>query len=120
MLEKVALSPADYARTAVDVAAENQAADVVMLDIRGVGDFADYFVILTAESSRQMRFLAQDLEDAVERAGANLHHREGTPESGWMLIDFGDIIVHLFGPQERAFYNLEEMWSRAVEVVRIQ
>ena len=119
-MEKVALSPTDYARTAVEAAAESQAADIVMLDIRGVGDFTDFFVILTADSSRQMRSLAQDVEDAVERAGATLHHREGTPQTGWMLIDFGDVIVHLFGPQEREFYNLEQMWSRAVEVVRIQ
>ena len=120
MTEMVLLQPVEYARLAVDVASEKQASDVVMLDIREIGDFADYFVILTAESSRQMQALVEEIEQALEGTGATLHHREGTHRSGWELLDFGDVIVHLFGPEEREFYNLEEAWSGAIEVVRIQ
>ena len=68
-------------------------------------------MVLTVESPRQMDSLAQDIESAVEDLGARLHHREGTPHSGWVLLDFSDVIVHLFRPEVRDFYNLEKMWT---------
>ena len=114
------MSPADAARLVVDVASDKLASDVVMLDIRGISDFTDYFVIMTAESARQIGALADDLEDALELAGVQRHHREGTPSGGWMLLDFGDVIAHLFTPEKREFYLLEEAWSQATETVRIQ
>ena len=120
MTEKVLLQPVDYARMAVDVALEKLASDIVMLDIRESSDFTDYFVILTAGSARQVESLVEDIEGSLESIGASLHHREGTPRTGWMLLDFGDVIVHVFGAEEREFYGIEEIWSRAVEVVRIQ
>ena len=119
MTDKAILEPAEYARVAVDVASEKQASDVVMLDIRGVCNFADYFVILTAESSRQMESLAEEIETALRRSGATLHHREGTHHTPWTLLDFGDVIVHLFGPDAREFYQIEGVWSQGVEVVRL-
>ena len=119
-MTRVLLQPVEYARLAVDVASEKQASDIVMLDIRGLSDFADYFVILTTESARQMESLGEDLESAVEDAGATRHHREGTSHSGWVLLDYGDVIIHLFGPEERDFYQIEGAWSGALEVVRIQ
>ena len=120
MREIVLLEPVEYARLAVDVASEKQASDIVMLDIKAVCDFADYFVILTADSARQMQSLIEEIEGALKRLGATLHHREGNPRSGWVLLDLGDLVIHLFGPEARAFYNIEEAWSRTVEVVRIQ
>lgn len=117
---RTAPHPVEYARLAVDVASDKQASDIVMLDIRGVSDFADYFVVLTAESSRQMEAVALDIEKAIEAEGVTLHHREGRPESGWVLLDFGDVIVHIFGPEEREFYQIEDAWSRGIEAVRIQ
>jgi ribosome-associated protein len=114
------LSPVDVARLVVDAASDKLATDIVMLDLRGISDFADFFVIMTAESARQMGSLAEDLEDALELAGVRRHHREGTPAGGWMLLDFGDVIAHLFTPEKREFYLLEEAWSQATETVRIQ
>ena len=114
------LNPGEYARLAVDVASDRQASDVVMLDIRGVSDFADYFVILTAESSRQINSLAEEIEKALEARGAGLHHMEGTADGGWVLLDFSDVIVHLFRPEQREFYHIEGAWSRGIEAVRIQ
>ena len=110
----------EQARRAVDVASDNQASDIVLLDIGEASSFADYFVILSADSTRQIDALSEDLVDALERSGARLHHREGTPDTGWVLLDFGDVIVHLFGRQERDFYSLENVWGRASELVRIQ
>ena len=120
MADKTAVAPGDQARIAVEVASEHQAADIVMLDVTGVSDFADYFIILTAESGREMRNLAEQIERVVKENGATLHHSEGTPGSGWMLLDVGDVIIHLFGPEEREFYDIEGAWSQTVEVVRLQ
>ena len=120
MTEQTALQTTEYAQLAVDVAEEKQASDIVLLDIREISDFADYFVILTAESNRQMAMLSEEIEHALERSGYARHHREGTPQGGWMLLDFGDVVVHIFGPEEREFYSIERAWSEGVEVVRIQ
>ncbi len=120
MVKQAIIEPVEHARLAVDVASERLALDVVMLDIRELSDFADYFVIMTAESSRQIRSLVEEIEDTLKAAGATLHHREGTSDSGWMLLDFGDLIVHMFGPEKREYYSIEAAWSGAVEVLRIQ
>lgn len=120
MTEQTALQTTEYAQLAVDVAEEKLASDIVLLDIREVSDFADYFVILTAESTRQMAMLSEEIEHALERKGYPKHHREGTPQGGWMLLDFGDVVIHVFGPEEREFYSIEEAWSEGVEIVRIQ
>ena len=112
--------PVELARQAVDIASDRQASDIVMLDIRGVCDFADYFVILTAESTRQLDSLAVEIEKPLGADGGTLHHREGNSQGGWLLLDFGDLIVHLFRREEREFYQIERAWSRGVETVRIQ
>ncbi len=119
MTQQTALLPLEYARHAADVASDKLASDIVMLDIGEVSDFADYFVIITVESTRQMRALVEDLEHALEEKGGVRHHREGTPESGWMLLDFGDVVIHVFGAEERQFYDLESAWAEAIELVRI-
>ena len=120
MEAKTILQPGDYARMAVDVASEKQASDIAMLDIRGVSDFADYFVIVTAESTRQIDALASDIEEALKAEGKPLYHREGTAQGGWVLLDFSDVIVHFFRPEEREYYHIEGAWSRGIEAVRIQ
>jgi len=90
-----------------------------MLDLRQLAAFADYFVIMSAESSRQVQALEEDITQALEEAGVTQFHREGTHTSGWVLLDFSDVIVHIFGPEEREFYGLEQLWSKAPQVVRV-
>ena len=120
MTGTVTMEPVECARMAVDVASEKLASDIVMLDLKGVADFTDYFVILTADSPRQMRSVAEDIKGSLAKAGARLHHIEGTRNSGWLLMDFGDVIVHIMGSEERDFYRIEGAWSEAQEIVRIQ
>ena len=115
MLEEV-----ERARRIVEVASEKQATDILLLDIREVSTFADFFVIMSADSQRQMEALVEEIAQEIKRQGVRLHHREGTSESGWLLLDCGDVIVHIFAPQERDYYRLEEVWSRARLLVRIQ
>ncbi|MBI4198946.1 MAG: ribosome silencing factor [Chloroflexi bacterium] len=114
------LEPVAYARKAVAVASDKQASDILLLDIRKVGTFADFFVIMTAETQRHMESLSHDLVDVLTTSGASLHHQEGTAAGGWLLLDFGDVIVHLFAPGAREYYQLEGRWSKAKQVVRIQ
>src|SRR5690606_5816451 len=98
------------ARRAVEVASDKQASDIVLLDIRGVSSFADYMIIMTAATPRQINALARDMEEAIEKSGFDMHHREGSNESGWVLLDFSDIVVHIFSPAQRDFYRLERVW----------
>ena len=114
------LSPESLARFAVDVASDKLAFDIQMLDIRGVSTFADFFVLASVDSARQMNALVEDIEMALEAAGAERLRREGSPDSGWVVIDFGDLVVHLFGVEEREYYALADAWPGASEVVRIQ
>jgi len=104
----------------VEAAADKQASDVVLLDVRGVCSFADYFVICSGDSERQISAIYDEVGHRLKREGILPHHHEGTIDSGWLLLDFGDIIVHIFAPFEREYYQLDELWSQAVPVVRIQ
>ena len=120
MSQLITFESSEIARLALDVASDKQASDIVMLDIREVSDFTDFFVILTGNSSRHLSSLIDDIETALENRGAILHHREGSSDSGWILIDFGDVIVHLFRAQERDYYAIERAWRKGIETVRIQ
>ena len=120
MTDQVALQPVEHARAIIDGASELQAYDLVLLDVRQACDFADYFVILSAQSPRQVRNLIEEIENLMDAQGVRLHHMEGTHESGWILMDFVDLIVHILAPDERDFYDLERGWPRAVELVRLQ
>ena len=92
---------------------------MLLLDIRKITDFADFFVIATASNARHMRALAETLyKEIPPRTGGKRH--EGDSDSGWILLDYGDVIVHLFSPELRAHYALEELWSEATSVVRMQ
>ena len=91
-----------------------------MLDLRRLASFTDYFVVMTAESTRQMEALEEDIGKALEEAGVNRYHREGARGSGWVLLDYSDVVVHIFGPEEREYFALERLWSGAPQVVRVQ
>lgn len=103
----------------MDVASDKLAEDIVLLDLRQTAPFADYFVIMSAGSSRQIQALEEDITGAMKECQVRLHHREGASASGWVLLDFSDVVVHIFGPEEREFYSLERLWSRAPQVVRV-
>ena len=118
-VQKPIASPGDAARRAVDVAANRQAADVVLLDVRGITAFTDYMVIMSADNRRQLAALVTELEHVVQAGGLRLHHIEGTAESGWVLLDFSDVVVHVFSEEQRAYYRLEQVWREAKTLVRI-
>jgi ribosome-associated protein len=91
----------------------------VLLDTRGICGFADYFVIVSGESARQLGAIADEIAQSLKKAGITPSHREGIPASGWLLLDYGDVIVHIFSSAEREYYKLDEMWNAARPVVRL-
>jgi ribosome-associated protein len=116
-----AAEPADVARRIVDLLTDRQAEEVVLLDISSVSSFADFFVIGTALNPRHMNALIDSFDKDLARDGVKALRREGQPDSGWVLVDFGAVIVHLFTPEDRSYYNLEGLWTRAgVPAVRFQ
>lgn len=92
-----------------------------MLDLRDEAIFTDYFLICSGESRRQLSSLADSVtEEAKNKANVKPWGQEGEPEDGWVLIDYGDLIVHLFNPETRRYYDLEDLWRNAHVVLRMQ
>ena len=104
----------------MEAASEKQASDVVLLDVRSICSFADYFVICSGETQRQLEAIYDEVNQILKKEGVSPHHREGTPDSGWLIVDFGDVVVHIFAPSEREYYQLDKLWGEALPVVRIQ
>ena len=92
----------------------------MLLDAREVCSFADYFVICSGDSERQLHAILDEVNQTLKREGVLPLHHEGTVDSGWLLLDFGDVIVNIFSPFEREYYQFDELWSRARPIVRIQ
>ncbi len=114
------LEAIEVARKAVEAASAKKATDIVLLDARGVCTFADYFVICSGESSKQIAAIRDEVGHILKKEGVLPHHCEGEIDSGWLLLDFGDVIVHIFAPIEREYYQLDKVWSQTVPVVKIQ
>ncbi len=114
------LEAIEIARRAVEAAGDKQAMDIVLLDARGVCSFADYFVICSGDSGRQIQAIYDEIGHSLKQEGVSLRHHEGTMDSGWLLLDFNDVIVHIFAALERDYYQLDRLWSQAIPIVRIQ
>ena len=104
----------------MDAITERLGSDVVLLDMSGVTLLADYFVICTAESPPQFKAIADEIGKRAKQAGKKCLGVEGEPDSGWILLDYGSVVVHIFDPEVRIYYNLEELWKQARLVVRVQ
>jgi ribosome-associated protein len=115
-----ALEPIDEAHIAIEAASDKQATDIVLLDMNNICDFADYFIICSGESGPQIKAIYDEIELRLKKAGVRTIHTEGSIGSGWLLLDYGSLIVHIFSPRERDYYQLEKLWGEANMVVRIQ
>ena len=112
--------PLQIAQRTVEIASDKQATDIILLDIQGIASFADYFVVLSADSMRQINALVDDITLQLKTEGTQIGHKEGTSESGWVLLDYGDLVIHIFSPEEREYYRLEELWKDATPLVQVQ
>ncbi|MBO8136745.1 MAG: ribosome silencing factor [Desulfotomaculum sp.] len=98
-------------------AEEKKARDIVVLDIGDVSVICDYFVICSGSTNTQVKAIAENVEKKMEECGHQPKRREGMREGNWILLDYGDVVVHIFREEERHFYNLERLWGDA-EVVQ--
>jgi ribosome-associated protein len=113
-------APLELARRIVELAEDKKAADIVLLDLTGLTTLADYFVIASGGSERQLDAIADGVISGLRDEKVRPYGREGTPASHWVLIDYGGVILHVFTPPERDFYQLERHWAEAKTVLRLQ
>jgi ribosome-associated protein len=98
-------------KTAVDALEDIKARNITVLDVRKLTSLYDTLIIATAESSRQVKALSEHVREALKTAGASIIGVEGEQSGEWVLVDAGDIVVHIMQPATRAYYNLEELWT---------
>jgi ribosome-associated protein len=108
------------ARRTVSIAEDKQASDIVMLDLRKLNSIADYFVVCSGESDRQLKAIINTIDDQILSEFGREARVEGTAESGWVLLDYGDVVVHIFSVALRDYYRIERLWSKATPVVVVQ
>src|SRR5689334_20587126 len=101
------------ARRAAAICMEYKANDVVLLDLRGVSDMTDFFIVGSGTSDTHVRSVGEHVIEEMKKLGARAHHVEGLSQGRWVLLDFVDFVVHLFHPTLREFYQLERLWSDA-------
>lgn len=100
----------EMAKIACHALGEKKAEDVKVIDIQGVSVIADYFVIATANNTNQIQAMVDAAEEELHKAGYHCAQKEGNTSSSWILLDYKDIIIHVFSQEDRLFYNLERIW----------
>ncbi len=103
----------------MDAALNRQASNIHLLDVSQACSFTDYFVLCNGDSERQLRAIAEEIDEMLAVEGIARCRHQGSTDSGWIILDLGDIVVHIFSPEKREYYALEEMWNRAATVVKI-
>lgn len=110
----------ELARYIVDAIADQKGENILLLDIQELSILADYFVIASTTSDRQANAILDDVRTKVKQAfEVRLLHVEGEPTTGWVLLDYGDVVVHLFSHEVREYYDLEGLWKEGRVVVRM-
>lgn len=104
------------AQRAAQIAIDNKAHDVVLLDLRGVTDMTDFFIIASGTSDTHVRSVGEHVLEEMKKEGTPAHHVEGLERGRWVLLDFVDFVVHVFHPTLRNFYQLERLWADAEQV----
>jgi ribosome-associated protein len=108
------------AHTIVDALEDKKGEDIILMDLKGIVSFTDYFIICTATSNRMLNALADGVVEKIRLELKKKGRIEGTPDAGWMIVDYGDIVVHLFDTSLRRYYKLEELWEEGKVLLRVQ
>lgn len=109
------------AQQVVEILEDKKGEDILLLDLKQVSPITDYFVICSGPSERTLRALSNEVQRKLKSEGKHLPMSvEGDPEGGWILVDYGNVILHIFSPAVRMYYQLEELWSDGQVLVRIQ
>jgi ribosome-associated protein len=112
----VPVSAEEKARLSARTALDKRAQALQVLDLAELSGIADYFVLCTGSSTTHVQTIAEAVEAALKAEGCRALHREGVAQSGWVLLDYGDIVVHVFLPETRTFYALDRLWGDAPEL----
>jgi ribosome-associated protein len=107
----------DKAFLSYNFAVDKKALNIIIFDIRRYSSFADAFLICSGTSSRHVQAIADAVEEGMREKGIRCHHREGYKTGKWILLDYGDLVVHVFYEETRRFYNLERLWGDAESIV---
>ena len=110
------LNALETALLAAEAADDKKAYDLLVLDLRGLTSIADYFVICSASNTTQVGAIADGIGHALAGAGIRPSHIEGGPEATWVLMDYGDVVTHIFDEQARSYYSLDRLWGDALRV----
>ena len=119
-MEEELLDSNEQVHEIADIISDKKGSDITVLDIRPVSTIADFFVIATANSDRQAQAIIEEIEKRMKALKILPLSIDGEPGTGWVLMDYGDVLVHIFDPGTRDYYQLEELWSKAPTIVRIQ
>jgi ribosome-associated protein len=104
----------------VDTLEDKKGEDIVLIDVHAVTSFTDYFIICTGTSNRMLNALADAINEKTREQHQKKGRVEGTPDAGWIVLDYGDIVVHIFDDELRKFYQLEELWKEGKILLRVQ
>jgi len=104
----------------VDALEDKKGEDILLIDIKEIASFTDYFVICTGTSGRMLDALAQSVQETIRDQHKKKGRIEGQSHDGWMVVDFGDVVVHLFSPDQRDYYKLEELWEQGKVLLKVQ
>jgi ribosome-associated protein len=102
--------------TALQAAAEKKAIDIVVLDLREIASFTDFFVITSGANERQVQAISDEISETLKKSGTNVARIEGYQTAEWILLDYGDFVVHVFDVKARKFYDLERLWRESKRV----
>ncbi|MEW6404738.1 MAG: ribosome silencing factor [Chloroflexota bacterium] len=110
----------ELAREIVNALEDKKGEEIVLIDLQKIVSFTDYFVVCTGTSDRMLDALADAVLEDMRKKHRKKGKKEGLARDGWLVVDFGDVVVHLFSPDQREFYRLEELWSEGKVLVRLQ
>lgn len=118
--KEILLNSFEIAHRAVELASDKQAEDVVLLDTRQAASYTDYIVICSADNDRQLDAIHREILDALKIESVLPYHTEGNSESGWILMDYAGVVVHIFSHELRDYYDLVSVYDKAVRLLTIQ
>jgi|SRR4030042_1063942 ribosome-associated protein len=114
------LNALELAHTIVGSLESKKGEDILLLDIKEIASFTDYFVVCTGTSDRMLDALAEAALEDVRKRHRKHGRRQGEAREGWVVVDYGDVVVHLFSPDQRTYYSLEEFWKDGRVVLKLQ
>ena len=119
-LNTLEATPLEVARAIVNTLEDKKGEDIVLMEIAQISSFADFFIICNGTSDRMLDSLANVVRESAKEQFRLIASIEGQPMDGWLVVDLGDVVVHLFSPEQREYYGLEELWERGKVLLRLQ